>query len=107
LSHNRPVKILQNSASLTSVYHADAFDLTSITGYSWGKNKGANDTDSTSLNILDPAFVFMDEGIIQEVYATSRGDGRLQWIVGGVFFHDIAKSAPISSQSVSVAGATD
>jgi iron complex outermembrane receptor protein len=106
LSHNRPVKILQNSASLTSVYHADAFDLTSITGYSWGKNKGANDTDSTSLNILDPAFVFMDEGIIQEVYATSRGDGRLQWIVGGVFFHDIAKSAPISSQSVSVAGAT-
>jgi len=87
-------KLHQLGGSLSLVYHADGFTLTSLTGVQDNSVKANVDQDYSSLDIGSQVYTQVSKNQYEEVYASSDLPGRLQWIAGLVYYHDISGVRP-------------
>ncbi|MGZ5933684.1 MAG: TonB-dependent receptor [Rhizomicrobium sp.] len=78
------------AVSLNARYHADGFDVVSVTGFNRNGNFDYNDYDNTELNFFQSTFGLDNTQWSQEVRVeSSESDSPLKWVVGGLY---IAKS---------------
>ncbi len=62
--------------------------LTSITAYRENSQIGSTEIDATPIPLAGFSADFSSKIFSQELRAVSNGDGPLQWIAGGTYFHD-------------------
>ncbi len=70
-------------------------DLVSISGYQKSSTRASVDIDNTSANLEWVNSWENDRAFSQEVQLLSTGHGPFKWILGGYFYSDIAKNAPL------------
>ena len=75
---------------LTVSWDLDFAVLKSMTQVRWDRSPWSFDIDGSPLLLADVNFLITQETRSQEVNLTSQGPGRLQWIVGGFYYHDDA-----------------
>lgn len=96
----------QTGGSLTAVYHAGAFDITSITGIDRSGLDILSDNDGTAQPVSLQKVNYFSRSTTQELYLNSSGSGKFDWIVGGTFFTASAGNNPSQVVSTSAAGVT-
>lgn len=74
------------NASLTVKLGLGGVDLTSIVGYDDSYLFTNSDVDGSALNVSSLPTDYYSKSWIQELYATSAGDGPFSWIVGQTYF---------------------
>ncbi len=92
---NKPYAVFRNfpsgdhqettALSLNMRYHAEGFDLVSVTGYEEDTNDSLSDYDNTELNFFQSKFSLSNKEISQEVRIESTGSSALQWVMGGIY----------------------
>jgi len=98
------VKDIWDAGYLTASLDLDFAVLRSMTQVRQDRSPWTFDLDGSPGRFIQVQAVSPEKMQTQEVNLTSKGDGRLQWIVGAFYFHD--KSAfRISSPSSSAYGA--
>jgi len=65
--------------------------ITSITSYRENTQVGSTEIDATPIPLAGFSADFNSKIFSQELRAVSNGDGPLQWIAGGTYFHDTTK----------------
>jgi len=96
----------QTGGSLTAVYHAAAFDITSITGIDRSALDILSDNDGTAQPVSLQKVNYFSRSTVQELYLNSTGRAKFDWIVGGTYFHASAGNDPSQVISTSAAGVT-
>jgi len=72
--------------SLNMRYHADSFDVVSVTGYVRDGNLSYSDYDDTELNFFQSTFGLDNNQWSQEVRVESNeSDSPLKWVVGALY----------------------
>ncbi len=82
-------------ASLTASVQLDKVTLTSISAYEQVRRHTLEDTDASPNNVITATYIDRPEQFSQELRLQSRDGGKVNWIVGGYYFHDnlVTKSA--------------
>jgi iron complex outermembrane receptor protein len=75
-----------DSASLTVKLGLGGVDVTSIVGYDSSYLYTFADVDGSALNVTSLPTDYYSKSWVQELYATSAGDGPFSWIVGETYF---------------------
>ena len=93
------LKIDTRNVALTAKWETDAFDLTSISSYYYSRFLDASDSDASTPKAQGSVLIRqLSKSFYQEVYLTSAGGGNLDWIIGGVYYHDNSKADPSRSE---------
>jgi iron complex outermembrane receptor protein len=85
---NFPSGDFQDSLSLAANmrYHADGFDVVSVTGFMHDSNLSLSDYDNTELNFFESTFGLHNDQFSQEVRVESNdSDSPLKWVVGALY----------------------
>lgn len=72
--------------SLTAKLALEGVDITSIIGYDDSYLYTLADVDGSALNVTSLPTDYYSKSWIQELYASSSGDGPFSWIVGETYF---------------------
>jgi iron complex outermembrane receptor protein len=91
---------------LTVSWDLDFAVLKSMTQVRWDRSPWSFDIDGSPLALADVTFLIGQETRSEEVNLTSKGDGRLQWIVGGFFYHDDAHWRSFTPSGIGYGNAT-
>lgn len=75
-------------ASLTASIDMGAVSLTSISAYEQVRRSTVEDTDASPNNVLTATYIDRPQQYSQELRLQSKDGGRVNWIVGGYYFHD-------------------
>lgn len=75
-----------NNASLTVKVALGSVDVTSIVGYDKSYLFTFADVDGSALNVTSLPTDYYSRSWVQDLYATSSGDGPFNWIVGETYF---------------------
>jgi iron complex outermembrane receptor protein len=88
LNSPNTVKDMWNAGYLTAAWDLDFAVLRSMTQVREDRSPWYFDSDGSPLRQIQIVVVAPEKMQTQEVNLTSSGTGRLQWIVGGFYFHD-------------------
>lgn len=83
-----------DGGSITARYHADGFDVVSITAARSFSNKDGTDDSNGSLNIVNLKFNDYHNQQSQELQLISTGQSNLSWIGGLYYLHESAGITP-------------
>ncbi len=72
-------------SSLNMRYHANGFDVVSVTGFIHDGNMSYSDYDDTELNFFQSTFALHSRQYSEELRLESTDEGPLKWQVGGIF----------------------
>jgi iron complex outermembrane receptor protein len=86
----------QESVSLTAVLKFDGFDITSISAWQRNDLRNRSDSDMTTLPVGFLDFIQYGRTKSEELYISSHGDGRFQWLAGTFLFNDVSGYDPIT-----------
>lgn len=86
LSFDPEYTVTQTAASAVATLHFDALDLVSISGWQENKFVGLSDSDASSRALATLDYSVEMDAINQEIYAASRGEHVVDWLVGA-FYH--------------------
>lgn len=96
------VKINTRQVSLTGKLDLDTVNITSVTGYTYGRARGTSDSDGTTADAVTLFFDLNARSVYQEVYASSANDGMFNWTAGAVYFYDDSHANPQASRSTNI-----
>ena len=96
LGPNKPYTVYRNfpsgdfqdtlSLSVNSRYHADFFDIVSVTGFIHDSNLSLSDYDNTELDFFESTFGLHNDQFSQELRVESNdSDSPLKWQAGGLY----------------------
>lgn len=74
--------------SLTASIDMGGVSLTSISAYEQVRRRTVEDTDASPNNVLTATYIDRPQQFSQEIRLQSKGENRVNWIVGGYYFHD-------------------
>ncbi|MDA5193457.1 TonB-dependent receptor [Govanella unica] len=77
-------------------YHADNFNVTSVTGYIHSKEFLHGDIDGSSLDLFYEEESIKRSSLSEELRISSNPGGRIDWTIGGIVGHDKGKTAQIT-----------
>lgn len=75
-----------DNASLTAKLALGSVDLTAIVGYDNSYLYTLADIDGSALNVSSLPTDYYSKSWVQELYATSSGDGPFNWVIGETYF---------------------
>lgn len=84
-----------NGQNVRAVYHADGFDVTSISAHNYADRNWSGDADLTPVEMGGSDMRYRDALISQELRVSSTGIGPLEWL-GGV--HGFTETIRVSQE---------
>jgi iron complex outermembrane receptor protein len=81
----------QHAEALRVEHDFDEFNLVSISGYSGTRSYYFYEPDQVPADILNAYLPSSENAFSQEIQLLSKSQSKLQWILGGYYFNDVAK----------------
>jgi iron complex outermembrane receptor protein len=96
------IRLRQYGAALHTSYDADFANIVLINSYQDNRLITLGDTDGSIVDVNHSYSKFIGHTNYNELYATSNGSSKLQWLVGGTYYNDLSGSRPLNSATKSL-----